>query len=140
MTPRGAVLLWLAVASPAVATGLSPEDEAFFESRIRPVLAEHCYRCHSAREGKAKGGLQLDTREALRRGGDSGPTLVPGDPEKGLLLTVVRPGNPELQMPPADAGPPLTPAQVADLEERGHARAVDASIAALMTSRSVVPA
>ena len=116
MTPRGAVLLWLAVASPAVATGLSPEDEAFFESRIRPVLAEHCYRCHSAREGKAKGGLQLDTREALRRGGDSGPTLVPGDPEKGLLLTVVRPGNPELQMPPADAGPPLTPAQVADLE------------------------
>jgi hypothetical protein len=104
------------MASPAVATGLSPEDEAFFESRIRPVLAEHCYRCHSAREGKAKGGLQLDTREALRRGGDSGPALVPGDPEKGLLLTVVRPGNPELQMPPADAGPPLTPAQVADLE------------------------
>jgi len=116
VTPRGAALLLLALAPPAAAAGLSPEDEAFFESRIRPVLAEHCYRCHSAREGKAKGGLQLDTREALRRGGDSGATLVPGDPAKGLLLTVVRPGNPELQMPPADAGPPLTAAQVADLE------------------------
>ena len=86
MTPRGAALLLLALAPPAAAAGLSPEDEAFFESRIRPVLAEHCYRCHSAREGKAKGGLQLDTREALRRGGDSGATLVPGDPAKGLLL------------------------------------------------------
>ncbi|MBM3842264.1 MAG: DUF1553 domain-containing protein [Verrucomicrobia bacterium] len=116
MNPRGAALLWLALAPAAAAAGLSPEEEAFFESRIRPVLAEHCYRCHSAREGKAKGGLQLDTREALRRGGDSGPALVPGDPEKGLLLAVVRPGNPDLQMPPADAGPPLTPAQVADLE------------------------
>jgi hypothetical protein len=116
VSPRGAALLWFAVAPAAAAAGLSPEDEAFFESRIRPVLAEHCYRCHSAREGKAKGGLQLDTREALRRGGDSGPGLVPGDPEKGLLLAVVRPGNPDLQMPPADAGAPLTPAQVADLE------------------------
>jgi hypothetical protein len=113
---RAAALLLLTLVPPAAAAGLSPEEEAFFESRIRPVLAEHCYRCHSAREGKAKGGLQLDTREALRRGGDSGPALVPGAPEQGSLLAAVRPGNPDLQMPPADAGPPLTPAQVADLE------------------------
>ncbi|MFZ9745458.1 MAG: PSD1 and planctomycete cytochrome C domain-containing protein [Opitutaceae bacterium] len=116
MNARVATLLLLALVPPAASAGLSPEDEAFFESRIRPVLAEHCYRCHSAREGKAKGGLQLDTREALRRGGDSGPALVPGAPEQGSLLAAVRPGNPDLQMPPADAGPPLTPAQVADLE------------------------
>jgi uncharacterized membrane protein len=50
----------------------------FFESRIRPVLAEHCYRCHSAeaaKAGKLKGGLQLDTRAGIRAGGETGPAV-----------------------------------------------------------------
>ena len=55
----------------------------FFESKIRPVLVEHCYACHSAQaieKGKLRGGLRLDTREASRKGGESGPAVVPGGP------------------------------------------------------------
>ena len=65
----------------------------FFESKIRPVLADQCYRCHSAeaeKEGKLKGGLRLDDREAMRRGGDNGPAVVPGEPKKGTLLKALR--------------------------------------------------
>ena len=51
------------------------EDTAFFETKIRPVLVEHCYSCHSAEAKKIKGGLLLDTREGIRRGGDTGARL-----------------------------------------------------------------
>ena len=50
----------------------------FFEKRIRPLLSEHCYKCHSAQSEKLKGGLRLDGRELLLKGGDSGPAVVPG--------------------------------------------------------------
>ena len=88
--------------------------EAFFEARIRPVLAKHCYECHSVAAGKAEGGLRLDSREGLRSGGDSGPALVPGDPAQSRLLTAVSHRDPDLQMPPDQ--PPLPAAVIADLE------------------------
>ncbi len=77
-----------------------PARIAHFESKIRPVLVEHCQECHSIESGKAKGGLRLDDREAVLRGGDSGPALVPGKPEESLLLVAIRHTDPDLEMPP----------------------------------------
>jgi hypothetical protein len=77
-----------------------PARIAQFESKIRPVLIEHCHECHSIESGKAKGGLRLDDREAVLRGGDSGPALVPGNPEESLLLAAIRHTDPDLEMPP----------------------------------------
>jgi hypothetical protein len=96
---------------------LPPEHVEFFESKVRPLLAEHCYACHSAAQGKSKGGLQLDTREALRRGGASGAAIVAGDATKGLLLEAVRYKNDDLLMPPPEEGGRLSPEKVAVLEE-----------------------
>src|SRR5262245_49285050 len=90
-------------------------DEAgveFFESRVRPLLAEHCYRCHSARAEKVKAGLRVDSREGLLKGGESGPAVVAGEPEQSRLIEAVRYSNPELQMPPRGR---LSDEQVADL-------------------------
>src|SRR5262249_31746493 len=76
------------------ATGTTPassrEQIEFFEQKIRPVLAKHCYRCHSAQATKVRGGLLLDTRDALRKGGSRGAALVPGKPESSLLLKALR--------------------------------------------------
>jgi len=86
----------------------------FFEKKVRPVLVERCYECHSAAAKKNKGGLTLDTREGLLKGGDTGPALVAGDPEKSRLIEAVRYKNRDLQMPPKS---PLSPDQVRDLEQ-----------------------
>src|SRR6266511_4674452 len=72
-------------------------DDEFFENRIRPVLVEHCYKCHSATSEKVEGGLLLDTREGVLKGGDTGPAIVAGDPEKSLLIKAVRPTDKDLQ-------------------------------------------
>ena len=74
----------------------------FFEAKIRPVLAQECYECHRT-EGKQKGGLILDHREALLEGGDSGPALRPGDSEGSLLLRAMRHEEADLEMPKAGA-------------------------------------
>jgi hypothetical protein len=81
-----------------------PTAEAvdFFEKKIRPVLHAQCLPCHGP--DKQKAGLRLDSRRAILRGGDSGPALVPGDPEKSLLLKAVRQTDPDLAMPPPKAG------------------------------------
>ena len=68
------------------AAGMAVEDLEFFEKQIRPVLAEKCYSCHAADAKKLKGGLQLDHREHLMAGGDTGAAIVPGDIEKSLLV------------------------------------------------------
>lgn len=91
----------------------SPESLEFFEKRIRPVLSEQCYRCHSEKAEKLKGGLHLDRREDLIKGGDTGPAIVPGDVENSLLITTVRWKDKDLAMPPKK---PLPPEQLADLE------------------------
>ena len=74
----------------------------FFEKKIRPVLANECYECHSAEAKKLKGGLYLDTAEGVLKGGDSGPSIVRGKPEKSLLLITMRheDKDPDMAMPP----------------------------------------
>src|SRR5262245_46318383 len=72
----------------------------FFESKIRPVLAQHCYKCHSASGGKSESSLLLDTREKMRAGGDRGPAIIPGDAKASLLLTAISHTDPDLKMPP----------------------------------------
>ncbi len=72
------------------ATPAAKPDEAgneFFERKIRPLLAQHCYSCHA--RGEKKGGLSLDTREGLLAGGESGAVAVPGKPEESLLIEAV---------------------------------------------------
>jgi hypothetical protein len=105
----------------ACATGwaaeLPPEQIEFFESKIRPILAESCYKCHSDEAGKSKADLRLDSRDALRTGGTSGVVIVPGDPDKSLLIEAVRYKNEDLQMPPADEGGRLSAEKIALLEE-----------------------
>ncbi|HKS36055.1 MAG TPA: DUF1549 domain-containing protein, partial [Verrucomicrobiae bacterium] len=91
----------------------SSRETEFFEKRIRPILADHCLECHSE-EKKVKGGLRLDSRDGWQKGGDSGPALVPGEPDKSLLIETVRFGNEDLQMPPKRR---LSDAQIADLVE-----------------------
>ena len=96
-----------------IAAPSSAEQDAFFEKRVRPLLTERCYECHSA-EKKQKGGLSLETRESTLKGGDTGPALVAGDPEKSLLIEAVRYGNHDLQMPPKKR---LSDSEVRTLEE-----------------------
>jgi REP element-mobilizing transposase RayT len=108
---------WLCVApaAPGAVAEAAAGAEAFFENKVRPILADHCYECHSQKQEKTKGGLTLDTRDSTRKGGESGPAIVPGDPDRSLLIRAVRYGDEALQMPPNKKR--LTPAQVADLEE-----------------------
>ena len=69
----------------------------FFEMRIRPLLAENCYVCHTSAR---KGGLQADSGEGLRRGGNSGPVLLPGNSAGSLLIQAVSQTHGRLSMPP----------------------------------------
>jgi hypothetical protein len=62
------------------------DDRDFFEPKVRPVLVQHCYRCHSAEAKKLRGGLRLDSREAMLTGGDSGPALTPKQPDKSRII------------------------------------------------------
>jgi len=80
---------------------LSPQDAGveFFEKKIRPVLVEKCYKCHSTQAAKEKGGLLLDTREGVLKGGESGPAVVPGHPEKSLLIRAIKHADESLSMP-----------------------------------------
>ncbi len=77
----------------------SAEKLAFFEKEVRPLLISRCFECHSSTR-KIKGGLALDTRDAMLKGGDSGAAVVPGDLEKSKLIEAVRYQNHDLQMPP----------------------------------------
>src|SRR6266704_1636224 len=76
------------------------EQIEFFESKVRPIFAEHCYTCHSEKAEKLKGGLRLDSTEAILKGGDSGPAVIAGDPDASLLIKAIRYTDPDLQMPP----------------------------------------
>src|SRR5262249_555275 len=85
----------------------------FFEKKIRPVLVEHCYECHSSQSKKKRGELLLDSRAGVRKGGESGPVIVPGKPHESLLIKAIRHVDPELKMPPKSK---LPEAVIADLE------------------------
>jgi cytochrome c553 len=97
---------------------LAAAESDFFEKKVRPVLVEHCYKCHG--NGKAKGGLSLSSREAMLKGGDSGPALVPGDPAKSLVLQAVRHEG-ELHMPPKEKLPDRLIADLTEWVKRGAA-------------------
>jgi hypothetical protein len=90
-----------------------PAGTDFFEKKVRPVLADRCYACHSATAKKVRGGLRMDTRGDLLRGGESGPALVPGEPDQSLLVKAIRYTDPVLRMPPKQR---LSPQEVADIE------------------------
>ncbi|WP_414661126.1 PSD1 and planctomycete cytochrome C domain-containing protein [Horticoccus sp. 23ND18S-11] len=92
---------------------LPPAEVEFFETKIRPVLAQDCYECHRT-NGKRKGGFALDHRQALLTGGDSGAAIVPGKPAESLLLQAIRHESDDLLMP--KAGAKLEPAVIADFE------------------------
>src|SRR6185436_7484910 len=109
------------------ASSTSPE---FFESKVRPVLAANCYDCHADEQ---YGGLRLDTREAMLKGGKSGPAIVPGDPEKSLLIAAVRQTSDKLKMP---KGGRLKPDEIESLVDwiRGGAVWPTAAASAAATS------
>ena len=94
----------LGVAGCALLTGTAAGEEIqgleLFDKEIRPVLAERCDECHSANAKKITGGLLLDSRAGLRKGGDSGVVIVPGKPEESLLIKAIRYHDEDLQMPP----------------------------------------
>src|SRR5437667_3071299 len=101
-----------ALASPAE---FKSEDYDFFEKKIRPVLVERCYKCHSASAEKVKGELLLDSREGMLKGGESGkPAVVAGDVDKSRLIEAIRYTNDDLQMPPKKAGGKLSGNEIAD--------------------------
>jgi mono/diheme cytochrome c family protein len=102
------------LAAVGVGESLKPEDLKFFETRIRPLLSENCYKCHAENSKKIKGGLLLDRKAGWMKGGDSGEVIVPGKPDESLLIEMVE-RDPEVEaMPPKTA---LKPKQVADLRE-----------------------
>ena len=103
-------------AAPAAAQTAAPTDSKedntqFFTQKVRPVLAQNCYKCHT---DEAKGGLRLDSHEAVLKGGDSGPAIVPGVPDKSLLIDAVM-QNGDLKMPPK--GAKLADGDIANLVE-----------------------
>lgn len=100
------------ILTPMLATA-SEQGVDFFEKKVRPLLAERCFECHSA-DKKVKGGLRLDWRDGWAKGGDTGPAIVPGHPEKSLLVESIHYANKDLQMPPKQR---LSAAEVEILEQ-----------------------
>jgi len=93
-------------------SGPTPEQVEFFEKRIRPVLSQNCYSCHSAGKGNS-GHLHLDDRNAILSGGRSGPAIVPGNPAASLLIQRITTTDPDHRMPKDDD--PLPASVIADL-------------------------
>jgi Protein of unknown function (DUF1553)/Protein of unknown function (DUF1549)/Planctomycete cytochrome C len=113
------VEIWTAGVVPATPTAAfsdtpTSDQVEFFEKRIRPVLIDKCYDCHSAGAKKIKGGLLLDSRAGVRKGGDSGVIIAPGDPDASMLIQSVRHLDEDSAMPPKEK---LAPAIIADLEQ-----------------------
>ncbi len=95
------------------ATKPDSDQIAFFESKIRPVLIEQCYECHSAKSAKLKGGLLLDSRAGVHKGGDTGAAITPGNPNASLLIQALRHSSEDIAMPPKKKLPPQV---IADFE------------------------
>mgnify|MGYP002526290940 CR=1 FL=1 len=116
----GLLICLLSAAAAAAPAAANPEAVEFFEKKIRPVLVKHCYECHSAKSKSVKGDLLLDTRAGVRRGGDSGASVVPGKLDDSLLLDAIRYDG--LEMPPKGK---LPAAVIADFERWIKTGAVD---------------
>lgn len=115
------------------------KDHTFFESKVRPVLVEHCFECHSGE--MTKGGLALDTKQGWEKGGDTGPAIVPGKPDESLLINAVRYHDEDLAMPPKKKGGKLPNTVIADLVEwvkmgAPDPRVAEAKIAGMKTEEA----
>src|SRR5438309_11019055 len=84
--------------TPAASAWAQRADDTFFELKIRPVLLGKCFKCHG--DKKVSHGLRVDSRAALLKGGDNGPAVAPGDPDKSLLIQALRYSHAEIKMPP----------------------------------------
>jgi len=111
-------LATMACAFASRARAADPADVEFFEKRVRPLLAAHCLECHAA-DTESSGGLLLDGRAGWERGGDSGPAIVPGQPDESLLMRAVSWADPDLQMPPQTRLSPADQATLAEWIRRG---------------------
>jgi len=112
-------MLAAGVALSVAHAGFAADEAAsreFFEAKVRPVLVEHCQACHSTASGKSKGGLKLDSRDALRDGGSSGPAIEPGNPDESLLILAIERADGVSPMPPKGKGT-LPPQVVADFRK-----------------------
>ena len=94
---RAFVVTSLCVCSGGIASAADAKDKKFsseqiefFEKHVRPVLIERCFECHSSDADEVEAGLLLDSRQALLKGGETGPAIVPGNPEKSLIIQSVR--------------------------------------------------
>ncbi len=121
-TAEGLVLAGLALLGWWVGVGkvqAAGQDEAarpeFYTARVQPILQADCYRCHAGMNHR--GGLNLQTRAGMLKGGSDGPVLVPGDPAKSLLVRLIRhegPANDPMPMPPKR--PKLSDEDIATVE------------------------
>jgi hypothetical protein len=118
---------------------LAPQDAAedrekrgleLFERRVRPALIGNCYECHSSGSKKVKGEFLVDSRDAMMKGGSSGPSLIPGDPEKSLLVLAVRWATEDLKMPPKKPMPVDDVRAVEEWVKLGapHPKSLDADV------------
>lgn len=102
----------------------NPAQPAFYTERVLPVLQANCYRCHGG--VNHRGGLNLDTRESMLKGGHHGPAVVPGDPSKSWMITLIRhegPADDPMNMPPSPK-PKLSDTDIAIVENWIKAGAV----------------
>ena len=111
----GCLALWaVGSAGQSVMAAGSSEDDEFFEKRIRPILAQRCWECHGADDGKRRGSLRLDSRESVLQGGETGPAVVAGDPASSLLVEAIKFESSQIEMPPSGK---LPEREIADLIE-----------------------
>lgn len=118
-TPLLPVLAAAAVtlsAAPAKKNAITPEQREFFEKKIRPVLVEKCYDCHSEESGRMKGDLVLDSRDGIRVGGERGPGIVPNKPDESFVIQAIRQTG-RIAMPPEKKGGKLPDEVIADFEK-----------------------
>jgi hypothetical protein len=138
---RSCALLLALLGSASLVVAQSPEQQAagveLFEKKIRPVLATRCFVCHSASAPKVQGGLWLDSRDGLRKGGNSGSPIVAGDPDSSLLIKALRHTDEALKMPP---GKPLNAEVVMDFEQWVRIGAPDPRSEKVSAARELVPA
>lgn len=118
-------ILTIFLVSDSYVVSQQPDDISFFENKIRPLLIDRCLQCHSSGSGKTNGGLALDSREAWMKGGDSGESISPGNPDSSLLIRAVLYQDDTLQMPPKEAGGKLKPDEIDALVEWVRRGAVD---------------
>src|SRR2546421_9140721 len=107
------VCVWVTLGVCVSARGQAAGDAEFFEKKIRPVLVGQCFKCHSSEAKKLKGGLRVDSRELMLKGGETGPAVVEGKPNQSLLIKAIRWTDKDLQMPPKEQ---LPASVVADFE------------------------